>query len=64
MSKLKRKSKIDESKSLWRFLFSFVEKQNMWRCNYLLDIGGIRRKVYLTLLKAKQTNKLIKHLKV
>jgi hypothetical protein len=53
MLKLKRKSKIDESKSLWRFLFSFVEKQNMWRCNYLPDIGSIRVKVHLTLLKAK-----------
>jgi hypothetical protein len=64
MSKLKRKSKINESKSLWRFLFSFVEKQNIWHYNYLLDIGSIRRKVHLTLLKAKRTNKLKEHLKV
>jgi hypothetical protein len=64
MSKLKRKSKIDESKSPWRFLFSFVEKQNMWRCNYLPDIGSIRGKVHSTLLKAKRTDKLKEHLKV
>jgi hypothetical protein len=36
----------------------------MWRCNYLPDIGSIRGKVYLTHLKAKQTNKLKEYLKV